>query len=73
MLKPQGFVCGPVLYEYDTWFFQVSAYNGPWPLTKDGEPRKSAGKVFYTMYEKFSKLPPKERKKYRVGGGCVAL
>ena len=69
----QGFLCGPRLYEYEGWFFEVNACSGPWPLKKDGELRARAGNVFYTMYEKFSKLSKEEKLKYRVGGGCIPL
>ena len=67
----QGIMCGPKLYEYDGWFFEVCACNGPWPLKKDCDPRKRAGNVFYSMYEKFNKLSVEEQEYYRVGGGCV--
>lgn len=66
----QGFICGPRLYEYEGWFFEVSVCNGPWPLKKDHDPRKRAGNVFYSMFEKFDKLTDKEKLYYRVGGGC---
>lgn len=69
----QGFICGPRLYEFDGWFFEDHASSGPWPLKKDGDLRSRAGNVFYTMYENFSKLTPKEKLKYRVGGGCIPL
>jgi len=64
-------ICGPRLYKYHGWFFGVCASCGPWPLKKDGYPRKRVGKVFYNMYEKFSRLTDEEKLRYRVGGGCV--
>jgi len=67
----KGFVCGPRLYEYRGWFFEVNPSSGPWPLTKDGEPRKRAGNKFFKAYEKFQREPNKE--KFRVGGGCIPL
>jgi hypothetical protein len=66
----RGIVCGPRLYEYEGWFFEVTPYGGPWPLKNNGNPRKRAGNTFYSMYEKFDKLSKKEKLKYRVGGGC---
>lgn len=72
-MLPQGFLCGPRLYEYGGWFFEVSASSGPWPLKKDGDPRERAGNVFYTMYDKFDKLTKEEKLKYRVGGGCIRI
>ena len=70
-MKPTGFICGPRLYEFEGWFFEVSACSGPWPLKKDHDPRKRAGIVFYNMYDRFNKLTDKEKLTYRVGGGCV--
>jgi hypothetical protein len=69
----QGFICGPRLYEYKGWFFEVHPSYGPWPLTKDGEPRKRAGDVFYSVYTEFDKLSQEEKLQYRVGGGCVPI
>jgi len=69
----QGYLCGPRIYEYAGWLFEVSACNGPWPLKKDGGLRARAGSVFYTMYERFDALTDKEKRNYRVGGGCVPL
>ena len=63
-----GWLCGPRLYNYDGWFFEFG-YCGPWPLRKDGEPCKRAGRVFYKMFDRFSK--EKNKEKFRVGGGCV--
>ena len=67
----QGIICGPKLYKYGGWFFEISSSNGPWPLKKNSDPRKRAGDIFYLMYEKFDKLSKKEKLKYRVGGGCI--
>ncbi len=69
----RGFICGPRLYEYQGWFFEVHANCGPWPLKKDGDPRKRAGFGFYKMYDGFDRLPNGEKEKYRVGGGCVSF
>jgi len=69
----QGFICGPRLYEYEGWFFEDHAGSGPWPLKKDGELRKRAGKKFYDMYMRFSRLSKEQKAKYRVGGGCQSF
>lgn len=69
----EGWVCGPRLYEYDGWFFEESSYASPWPLRKDGELRKRAGRKFWKMFTKFNKLSKKEKREYRVGGGCRQL
>jgi len=50
-----GFLCGPAIHKFDGWTFEVHSYCGPWPLRKDGEPRKRAGRKFYEMYEKWEK------------------
>lgn len=71
MTKTQGFICGPRLYEFEGWFFEVHSYCGPWPLKKDGALRKRAGKVFFDIFDRFSKLSKEEQEKHRVGGGCI--
>ena len=58
-------VCGPKVYEYDGWLFEVHSYCGPWPLRKsDYEPRENAGKRFWDMVSKWEKL--QNREDYRV-------
>jgi hypothetical protein len=71
--RPRIILCGPRLYEYKGWFFEESAYNGPWPLKGGGDPYKRAGRKFYAMWTEFDKLGPEGKKKYRVGGGCQFL
>ena len=66
-----GFVCGPRIYTYKGWTFEVPGWGGPWPLRKDGELRKRAGDVFWRVWAEWSALPDDEKKKTRVGGGCV--
>jgi len=66
-----GIVCGPRLYEFKDWFFEYHRYCGPWPLNKDGELRKKAGKKFWNIIKEFDLLSDTEREKFRVGGGCV--
>lgn len=65
-----GWVCGPRIYEYKGWLFEWHSHCGPWPLKKDGEPRKRAGRVFYDVFGEFYALSEDEQKKHRVGGGC---
>jgi hypothetical protein len=64
-----GFICGPRLYKYKGWFFEVNPSCGPWPLKKDGELRKRAGLVFYGIFDQFNN--EKDKEQFRVGGGCV--
>lgn len=66
-----GFVCGPRLYVYKGWLFEFG-YT-PWPLKKDGELRKRAGRTFYRMLKEWQGLPPSKRKRTRVGGGCSPI
>ena len=63
-----GFICSNPLYEYDGWRFEFGMMTGPWPIRKDGEVYKRAGKKFYDMFERWYALP--NREDYRIGGGC---
>ena len=67
----RGFICGPRLYRFDGWFFEVNKSIGPWPLKKNGDPRVNAGRKFWAMWKRFDALSSKEQEKYRDGGGCV--
>ena len=71
--KTNGFICGPSLYEYKGWFFEIHSYCGPWPLRKDGELRERAGKKFWAMIDEFNNLSDKEI--YSAGGigGCLPI
>ena len=69
-MKPTGFLCGPRLYEFEGWFFEESACNGPWPLLKNGEPRKRAGRKFWQMWKRFAAV---DKRQYCVGGGCQEI
>jgi len=68
-----GFMCGPRTYKYAGWVFEFHSFCGPWPLKKDGELRKRAGRKFYNDIDKFCKMNENRREKYRVGtsGGCI--
>lgn len=70
LIMAQGWVCGPRMYEYKGWLFEHNPYLGAWPLKKDLEPRKRAGRVFWELFSEFNQLPKKEQEKLRVGGGC---
>lgn len=72
-VKQVGFMCGPRIYKFEGWFFEVHKWCGPWPLKKDGELRQRAGKKFFGMYERFNKLSDEEKDECRVGGGCVPI
>lgn len=69
----QAFFCGPRIYEYDGWLFEDHSYLGPWPLRKDGELRKYAGRRFWAMIKRFDDLSATAKKQYQVGGGCAGL
>lgn len=71
MIELHGFICGPSVYEYKGWTFEYGMCSGPWPLRKDGEPRKRAGRVFWKVWSEWQSLPLEEKAKTRVGGGCV--
>ena len=65
-----GFVCSTPIYEFRGWKFEYG-HAGCWPLKKDGELRKRAGRKFYAIIDEFLRLPEGERKAHRVGGGCT--
>ena len=65
-----NFICSIPIYEYKGWIFE-RGYIGCWPLKKDGEPRKRAGRKFYSVVDEFLDLPEDEQKAHRVGGGCT--
>jgi len=68
-----GWLCGPKVYDFDGVTFEFSPMIGPWPLKKNGDPKKSAGEKFYAFYNRFSSMTTEEQEKYRVGGGCVRI
>lgn len=72
-MKVTGHICGAKLYEFEGWFFECPYYGGPWPLKKDGGPRKRAGDMFWNMIDRFTKLSDKQQQAYRVGGGCISI
>ena len=70
MTRITGIICSPSIYEFKGWTFEFS-YSGPWPLRKDGELRKRAGRKFWKVWGEWQDLPEDEKQKTRVGGGCV--
>jgi len=70
MSEIHGCICGPSLYEFEGWFFELSGYGGPWPLKKDGSPRLHAGRTWWKVWDKFDALTDAEQQECHVGGGC---
>ena len=66
-------LCRPKEYEFEGVIFEISPMIGPLPLKKNGDPKKRAGKKFYTIFKRFDSLPIEEQKKYKTGGGCVRI
>jgi hypothetical protein len=66
-----GFVCYVPVYEYKGWMFEMSMRSGPWPLRKNGELRRRAGRKFFAVASEFAKLTDEQKKACRVGGGGV--
>ena len=65
-----GFICSTPNYEFRGWIFEYGP-AGCWPLKKDGELRKKAGRKFYAIVDEFIRPPGEQQKAHRVGGGCV--
>jgi len=64
-------MCSQSIYEYKGWTFEYGLYQEPWPLRKDGEPRKKAGATFYKIFLAFINEPDWD--KYKISGGCERL
>lgn len=70
----EGHICGPSVYKYMGWQFEIHSYCGPWPHKANGEPRKKAGAKFWEVYAEFNKLSQEEKDKCRVHtGGCQEI
>lgn len=70
----KGILCSSSAYTYKGWIFEIHSYLGPWPLKKDGDPRKRAGKKFWGIWREWSKLTEEEKAGtiiYR--GGCKPI
>lgn len=70
MTRITGIICSPRLYEYKGWTFEFG-YSGPWPLRKDGELRKRAGRKFWRAWDEFEALTTEQQEACRIGGGCM--
>ena len=69
-----GIVCISATYLFEGWHFEFSTFGGPWPLKKDGDLRKLAGRKFWAMWSRFSVLSDKEKQKHLVTrGGCFPI
>jgi hypothetical protein len=65
-------LCVPKLYKFQGIKFEFG-HAGPWPLKKDGEPKKRAGRKFYRGIRPGLDMAPEFREAYRVGGGCEVI
>lgn len=67
----QAIICSQAVYEYKGVTFEFHSYCGPWPLKKNGDHKKYAGKKFWNLWDEFSKLPKEEQNSYNIHrGGC---
>lgn len=64
-----GFLCSARVYEYAGWIFEFG-HCGPWPLKKNGAPRKRAGRKFFKDIEPWL-IDKAKREAHRIGGGCI--
>ena len=69
-----GSICSSNIYKFKGWIFEIHRYFGPWPLKKNGEPRKCAGDKFWKVCVEFDKLNEAEKKKCLCHeGGCKPI
>jgi hypothetical protein len=64
-------ICANKTYYYNGWDFEYLYYGGPWPLKKDGDPRKCCGEKFWKDIYGFLKLSDEDKKQYQTGEGCI--
>jgi len=65
-------ICGPSIYKYKGWLFEIHSFCGPWPLKKNGDPKERAGRIFWKLMDEFH--AEKNQKKYMLEkGGCRAF
>lgn len=70
----RAIICSQAVYEYKGVLFEFHSYCGHWPLKKDGDPKKYAGKKFWDLWDEFSKLSKEEQDSYNIHrGGCQVL
>ena len=68
------FLCGPSIYHFKGWDFELHKYGGPWPLRQDVSHRLRAGPKFWRVWEEFNSLSPAKREKHlRHQGGCIQI
>ena len=68
-----GFICSSPVYEYKGWTFEMT-HSGPWPLRKDGMPwERRPPSAFWDAMREWEDLPDDEKKRTRLGGGCVRI
>lgn len=73
-IEMSAIFCSNSQYLYKGCYFEFHSYCGPWPLKKNGDPRKYAGKKFWSMWEEFAKLSDIERESFKIyQGGCKVL
>ena len=69
-----GFICSARAYRFNKMYFEDGSMSGPYPLKKNGDPKKKVGKRFYDWYMKvWIPLSEKEKESYFVGGGCQRI
>lgn len=69
----RGHICSPRVYLYKGILFEYHDYSGPWPLKKNGDPKKVVGKKFYDLWEEFAALSAEEQETYYESGGCITI
>jgi hypothetical protein len=59
-------LCLSNIYQFKGWTFEYNAAFGPWPLNKNGEPKKRAGDKFNKVFSEFFSLPDEKKEQYRI-------
>ena len=60
----------PKAYTFAGVNFEMT-YCGPWPIKRNGDPKKRAGRRFYRRIEDWIAMSDADREIYRTGGGNV--
>lgn len=63
-----GYICYGKAYNFKGFYFEWHSFHGPWPLKKDGEPRKTIPAGFWEMVSEFQMLSDEEKEGLRVRG-----
>lgn len=66
-----GWICLIKIYKYKNIIFEYDQSSGPWPLKKNGDSKKRAGRKFYEIFNEFFNLSEDEQAKYKIQGGCI--